>query len=265
MHVLYWLLTGLLAGLIARLVLRRSGLSLGEELALGGMGGLAFGTLIRYSGLWVPTTGGANFAIALTGAIGSIAAMHILMRFLATHARPVVEQSKVGLDMLARFSGLRAVERTVLTKFFRREPVSRDFEKAETENVSLGQRAADRIAGFGGSWAFMGLFAVFIAAWMLYNTEVRNPFDPYPFILLNLMLSCLAAAQAPVILMSQNRQSEKDRLHANADYAVNLKAELEILALHEKIDELRQRGWQDLIEMQQRQLSLLEQLERRVQ
>ena len=97
---------------------------------------------------------------------------------------------------------------------------------------------------------------------MLFNAEEQRPFDPYPFILLNLLLSCLAAIQAPIILMSQNRQSEKGRRHAQADYAVNLKSEVEILALHAKIDELRERAWRELLDQQERQLAILERLER---
>jgi uncharacterized membrane protein len=98
-------------------------------------------------------------------------------------------------------------------------------------------------------------------SWMLYNSEIAKPFDPFPFILLNLLLSCLAAIQAPVILMSQNRQAERDRLNARLDYEVNLKAEMEILALHEKLDELRERAWRDLLVTQERQLELLRKLE----
>ena len=119
----------------------------------------------------------------------------------------------------------------------------------------------DQIAAFGGSWAFLGLFGALLVAWMLFNLDSRRPFDPYPFILLNLLLSCVAAMQAPIILMSQNRQAQKDRLNAAADYEVNMKAEMEILALHEKLDELREQAWRDLIELQQRQLTLLQKLE----
>jgi uncharacterized membrane protein len=151
-----------------------------------------------------------------------------------------------------------SVEREVVEKFLQREPVSREEAAVET----LGQRVADRVAQFGGSWTFIGLFAATLFTWMLYNVEDARPFDPFPFILLNLLLSCLAAVQAPIILMSQNRQAEKDRHHVQADYAVNLKAEVEILALHAKIDELRERAWRELLEQQQRQLAILERLEK---
>jgi len=126
---------------------------------------------------------------------------------------------------------------------------------------SLGERLADRIAAFGGSWTFIIEFAVVLVAWMALNTFVlarrNDQFDPYPYILLNLVLSTLAALQAPVIMMSQNRQAAKDRLDAAQDYEVNLKAEIEIRALHEKMDELREKHWKDLVELQQQQLRLL--------
>lgn len=122
---------------------------------------------------------------------------------------------------------------------------------------------SDRLATFGGSWVFLGIFAAILLGWLIYNTERPSSFDPYPFILLNLVLSCLAAVQAPVILMSQNRQAAKDRLDAHLDYEVNLKAELEILALHEKLDVLREKAWGELLAIQERQLALLDQIDQR--
>jgi uncharacterized membrane protein len=129
------------------------------------------------------------------------------------------------------------------------------------ETASLGQRAADRVAAFGGSWTFVGLFAAAMVIWIGLNAWLLASrgasFDPYPYILLNLFLSTLAAIQAPVILMSQNRQAEKDRITATHDYEVNLKAELEIMLLHDKIDALRQQQWQELLALQKEQLELL--------
>jgi uncharacterized membrane protein len=129
---------------------------------------------------------------------------------------------------------------------------------AMDDDATIGQRAADAVARFGGSWAFIGVFALVLAVWVALNSwlllrDGHKPFDPFPYILLNLMLSMLAAIQAPVILMSQNRQGEKDRLTALHDYEVNLKAELEIMALHKKMDEFKVQ----LLEMQQEQLRLL--------
>ena len=127
---------------------------------------------------------------------------------------------------------------------------------------SFGQRAADAVASFGGSWTFVGLFAATMLVWVGLNAwllmQRGSTFDPYPYILLNLFLSMLAAIQAPIILMSQNRQSEKDRITAGHDYEVNLKAELEIMLLHEKLDALREQQWQELLAIQTQQLTLLQ-------
>lgn len=257
MHVWQWLFTGLVAGAFARLVIRDSQLGLAADLALGSLGGLATGALLRYGGLTAPDQGVLHVAVALLGAVGTIAAMHAAVH-ATRHAHRLVRGAISPRDL----GSLDELERRVLGKFVSRETVSHDVEREHAEAATLGQRVADRIASFGGSWAFIGLFAAVLVTWMLYNLESTQPFDAFPFILLNLLLSCLAAVQAPIILMSQNRQSEKDRLHAAADYEVNLKAELEILALHEKLDALRERAWEDLLELQQRQLELLERIER---
>ncbi len=149
-------------------------------------------------------------------------------------------------------------ERRVVQSIVERFQISR--REAE-EGLTFGQRAADRIARFGGSWSFLAIFFFVIAAWLGINTvALFHRFDPYPFILLNLVLSCLAAVQAPVILMSQNRQGEKDRAQAANDYEVNLKAEIEIMQLHEKIELLRAQELAKLLELQERQMSLLERL-----
>lgn len=142
-----------------------------------------------------------------------------------------------------------------------RKHIARNVAIETDPQATLGQRAADRVAAFGGSWTFVGLFTGGVLAWMALNSVLLfsrgATFDPYPYILLNLFLSMLAAIQAPVILMSQNRQSQKDRLNAGHDYEVNLKAELEIMLLHEKIDLLRQAQWTELLDLQRRQLELL--------
>ena len=121
---------------------------------------------------------------------------------------------------------------------------------------------SDRLASFGGSWTFIGLFFAILVLWMAFNIVVvaQAQFDPYPFILLNLVLSCLAAIQAPIIMMSQKRQEAKDRLRSENDYRVNLKAELEIRHLHEKIDHILTRQWERLAEMQQIQLEIMQEL-----
>ncbi|WP_395735891.1 DUF1003 domain-containing protein [Prosthecobacter sp.] len=135
-------------------------------------------------------------------------------------------------------------------------------EIEEDQKLTFGERLADKIAAFGGSWSFIISFCLFLALWIAVNAGVllKQPFDPYPFILLNLMLSFLASLQAPVIMMSQNRQEARDRLHAEGDYKINLKAELEIRHLHEKMDYLLHQHATKLMEVQQIQLDLLKEL-----
>lgn len=140
--------------------------------------------------------------------------------------------------------------------------VARNVNVAYDAALTAGERIADRVAAFGGSWTFILIFTGTLVAWIALNgvLMVARPFDPFPFILLNLVLSMLAAIQAPIIMMSQNRQAAKDRLSAEHDYEVNMKAELEIEQLHSKLDELRERRWAELVEMQQEQIRLLMEL-----
>ena len=152
-------------------------------------------------------------------------------------------------------------EQRVMDRLSKRLHVSRNAQQEFEGRLTLGQRLADRIAVFGGSWTFILLFLALLLAWIAVNTVVLahwgRPFDPYPYIFLNLILSMLAALQAPVIMMSQNRYAAKDRVAAEHDYEVNLKAELEILALHQKVDTLREQQWAELLAMQQEQIRLL--------
>mgnify|MGYP003396806218 CR=1 FL=1 len=137
----------------------------------------------------------------------------------------------------------------------------------EVETRTFGQYVADKVADFGGSWRFIILFGVFILLWILANIYIllNKGFDPYPFILLNLILSCLAALQAPVIMMSQNRQEEKDRERARKDYIINLKSELEIRMLHEKLDNLIKHQQEELIEIQKIQIEMMNDILKRVE
>lgn len=162
--------------------------------------------------------------------------------------------------LLKQISELSERERRVIGSWLKRTPVSQDINQQFREQLSLGQRLADKVASFGGSWTFIFLFLAGMVVWMLINTDMTSPFDPFPFILLNLILSCLAALQAPVIMMSQNRQASKDRLEAHYDYEVNMKAEVEIMDLHAKLDKLRDAQWTELIALQQRQVQLLEEI-----
>jgi len=154
---------------------------------------------------------------------------------------------------------LTALDRDVVESLKQHELLSSNINEEFVSKLTLGAALADRIASFGGSWKFIILFASVLLVWVLVNTVAlaAKPFDPYPFILLNLILSCLAAIQAPVIMMSQNRQEAKDRLRSEHDYRVNLKAELEIRHLHEKVDHLLSRQWERLAEIQEIQIELL--------
>ena len=139
--------------------------------------------------------------------------------------------------------------------------MARNIEREFQETRSFGERLADRVAQVGGSWYFISVFGALLVIWMLINSVLlAKAFDPYPYILLNLVLSCLAAVQAPIIMMSQNRQADIDRLNASNDYQVNVKAELEVLQIHEKLDRLREQDWSALVELQHRQIELLQRL-----
>jgi uncharacterized membrane protein len=164
----------------------------------------------------------------------------------------------------AKFEQLGEREKKIALHLAQKKPISRNVAKTFSEQLTLGQRTADRVTAFGGSWTFISIFGAVLFLWILLNffllIKLGRTFDPYPYILLNLVLSMLAAVQAPIILMSQNREADKDRLSAEHDYEVNLKAELEIMALHEKVDLLREKQWNELISMQQEQLKLLSEL-----
>lgn len=155
---------------------------------------------------------------------------------------------------------LSALDREVIDSLAKGEIITQDLGIALGEQSSFGERAADKVAAFGGSWTFILSFSAVLTLWMVLNVTgfLFQPFDPYPFILLNLVLSSLAALQAPVIMMSQRRQETKDRLRAENDYRINLKAELEIRQLHEKIDHQMAHQWEKLAELQQIQIDLLE-------
>lgn len=157
---------------------------------------------------------------------------------------------------------LSSLELGVLDSMRKHELMSTEAHSDFEGKLTLGQRLADRIATFGGSWTFLISFFSILFVWIGINSVIllMKPFDPFPFILLNLLLSCLAAIQAPVIMMSQNRQEAKDRFRAEHDYQINLKAELEIRQLHEKMDHLLMQQWERLVEIQQVQIELLEEL-----
>jgi uncharacterized membrane protein len=176
-----------------------------------------------------------------------------LNRFRAEYVQSVIEEDKGQLSTL---------EAQVVESMKEQELITKNLNLEYDQQLTTGQRMADKIADFGGSWPFIGIFGVVLLLWMLLNsiTFITKPFDPYPFIFLNLILSCLAAIQAPIIMMSQNRQEERDRIQAEHDYQINLKAELEIRHLHEKLDHLLMNQWQRLLEIQGIQMELMEEL-----
>jgi len=162
------------------------------------------------------------------------------------------------------FDLLSSPEKVVINRIADGLHISRNVIEELQQRLTLGQRLADRVASFGGSWPFIILFLVVLVAWIIINALIlarwNHTFDPYPYILLNLVLSMLAAVQAPVIMMSQNRHAEKDRIDAALDYEVNLKAELEIMSLHQKLDMLRKEQRSELLAVQQDRIGILRQL-----
>ena len=160
---------------------------------------------------------------------------------------------------------LSVLDNEVIESLHQHEILASNIEEQFERKLTFGERLSDQIASFGGSWRFIILFGVVLVLWIILNAALllNRGFDPYPFILLNLILSCLAAMQAPIIMMSQNRAELRDRLRSENDYKINLKAELEIRHLHEKIDHLLRRQYNRLFEIQQIQIELLEEIGRK--
>jgi len=151
------------------------------------------------------------------------------------------------------------IEKQLLDKIRRRERVSKNVAVLHEEQLTFGERVSDGLATVAGSWSFIMGFGLVLGVWILVNTvALIHHWDKYPYILLNLLLSMLAAIQAPVIMMSQHRQEDRDRLRAEHDYEINLKAEIEVQQLHQKLDELRERQWNDLLAIQKQQIDLLQ-------
>ncbi|MCB9334074.1 MAG: DUF1003 domain-containing protein [Lewinellaceae bacterium] len=178
------------------------------------------------------------------------------------------KQETVQLNKLLRTNdeSLRKLHAIVEATMQEENLIVQNLMNPPAEILTKGQRISDKVARFGGSWAFIISFGIILFAWVLLNTvsPKADVFDPYPFILMNLILSCIAALQAPIIMMSQNRKEEKDRQRAENDYLVNLKAELEIRNLHRKIDLLMEEQISRLVEVQDAQMALLEKLNARV-
>jgi uncharacterized membrane protein len=167
--------------------------------------------------------------------------------------------SKADDDIRAWEKKAAQIEKELQQKIRRRERVSKNVHVIQQEQLTFGQRVSDKLADVAGSWTFIFGFGLTLVVWVFLNTAALfHHWDKYPYILLNLFLSMLAAIQAPVIMMSQNRQEDRDRIRAEHDYEVNLKAEIEIQQLHQKLDELREKQWNDLLTIQKQQIDLLE-------
>jgi uncharacterized membrane protein len=172
-----------------------------------------------------------------------------------THYRNAYIQTTLANEL----GTLNDLEKQVVDTLKNDEFISERLNENNADKLTIGQRLADTVAAFGGSWRFIIIFGVFLICWMVLNIVflASKAFDPYPFILLNLILSCIAALQAPVIMMSQNRQEEKDRERAKNDYMINLKSEMEIRLLHEKLDHLIINQQEKLMEIQQIQIDMM--------
>jgi len=261
--VLTWILSGFVAGYIARIATKSSReFSIVGDLALGLIGGVAGGWIFDGIGLTTPDVGLAHVFVAASGAVFVTGSLRIVRR-LAHHGMAAIPVARaVDVDLEKRVQLLSDLERSVLQRVLgRRGPAGLDPNERFRSQMTFGERVADRVAVFGGSWTFIGLFLAGLLVWMAINTQSQRPFDAYPFILLNLVLSCVAALQAPIIMMSQNRQAAKDRLDARNDYEVNLRAEMEIMGLHAKIDGVREQEWLELQRLQTAQLEILKRIE----
>ncbi len=179
--------------------------------------------------------------------------------FLALSELNTYREKAISDYLVKEVGELSELEKTVLNSVTNNNTLTDKIDNDDKQTLTIGQRIADKVASFGGSWTFIISFGVFIFIWIFINLFwlINKGFDPYPFILLNLILSCLASLQAPVIMMSQNRQEEKDRERAKKDYMINLKSELEIRTLHEKIDHFIMDQQQELLELQKVQIEMM--------
>lgn len=157
---------------------------------------------------------------------------------------------------------IQELETDVIKSIEDNELITENINVAAIDKLKFGEVVSDRVAYFGGSWYFIIIFFIVLSLWILTNSFalLKNPFDPYPFILMNLILSCMAAIQAPIIMMSQNRQEKKDRIRSENDYKVNLKSEIEIRTLHEKVDHLLLDQWSRMMKIQEIQIEMLEEI-----
>jgi len=265
-YVLTWMLTGILVGWIVRVAMKTRGdFGLTGDLITGSLGAIVGGWIFRHAGMSTPTGLVGPVAVAIVGAMLTLGALRLLRgAMLAAGLQPGVSVAPTVVDLEAQIARLGELERRVLSGILRRKPTTPDPNRSFDAQMTFGERISDRVAAFGGSWTFIGMFLLGMAVWMAINQESERAFDPYPFILLNLMLSCVAALQAPIIMMSQNRQAAKDRSDARLDYEVNVRAELQITALHEKLDLARDREWMNMARVLEDHRALLARIEARL-
>jgi len=267
-QLLTWTVTGLGAGWFVLTVMRsRREFGMLGDLVMGSLGAIVGGWLFRRLGIVAPDRVGGQIVVALVGAtalLASVRALRSAMRVTGVANVAATAVAATTGDLEERLKRVGAFERGIVTAWLSRQVRSRDPNLAFDEQSTFGQRVADKVAQVGGSWTFIGVFGIGLVAWMALNQEMDRPFDPYPYILLNLLLSCLAALQAPVIMMSQNRQALKDRSDARSDYEVNIRAEMEILSLHEKLDLIRDEDWRRLCGAVEQQQLVLVAIERRL-
>lgn len=235
-----------------------------DTLTLDGNNGGSLKNLCAISGKHLPQKAMLALGDLRPSLVERIQKDHTALTSTSTIAKTEVDRYRaiyVEELLLAEHGELSVLDKQVAQSLANHDTIAEDIEQTYHEKRPIGDRFADNLARFGGSWTFLIGFGAVLAAWMLANSVLQKhwDFDPYPFIFLNLILSCLAAVQAPVILMSQRRSEQKDRMRAESDYRVNLKAELEIRHLHEKLDHLISKQWQKLAEIQQIQLETMQQ------
>ena len=244
-QLLTWTVTGLGAGWFVLTVMRsRREFGVVGDLVMGCLGAIVGGWLFRRLGIVAPDHVGGQVVVALVGATALLASVRALRSAMQVTGVATVAATAVAAttgDLEDRLKRLGTLERNIVQAWLSRQVRSRDPNLTFDAQSTFGQRVADKVALVGGSWAFIGVFGIILVAWMAMNQEMDRPFDPYPYILLNLVLSCLAALQAPVIMMSQNRQDTKDRLRGQLDYDVNRRAESEIRDLALKLNRLNEK------------------------
>ncbi len=262
-HLTIWLAIGLSAGWITRRAVRGDPqYGILGDLTTGCLGAVVGGWLMRKTGVLAPDNLLGHVFTAMVGATILLTLIRWLWHALPTVSRLSTGQSKLQIpDWEAWVRQSTDFERGLVARLLGRDSSRADPNQVFDTQLTFGQRIADKVASFGGSWTFIGLFFISMISWMVLNEDLSKPFDPFPFILLNLILSCLAAIQAPIIMMSQNRQSARDRIDAGNDYEVNLRAELEIMALHAKLDAARAEELTQLVAQLKAQADQLQRIE----